>query len=302
MRLIGSVVFALLAAWIGLPPSLASADSEQRLVSRGNEFVAEAWTNERSAESAGGTQLESRPGSARRVRYTYLPKSEYKAQMDAYRKELSAVIAANKATMNALGQCIQGGGNFNCGRFQTSDLPDDPNIREAGEPDPAAPAAPTVTPEQAAYIASARIRLSAPKPMIGPPPEINEWGMAAVGYPLWLWAEGNLNPAPVSDSVYDLAVSLDARLVSVVFDMGDGGRVTCSNVTTRWTRSVEPGAKSPACGYVYPKPSLPDGSYTVTANAVWAIDWAINGSTGSLPFYQSASTEIPVGELQVLIR
>ena len=266
-----------------------------------NAVRVSAWKAKRASTKPAENGTPSRPTGAR-SEYTYLPKSEYKTQMDAYRQKLSAAIAANKAATNARGQCIQSAGNLNCGRFQTAALPEDPNIRQAGEPDPAAPAAPAVTPEQAAYIASARIRLTAPKPMIGPPPEINEWGMAAVGYPLWLWAEGNLNPAPVSDSVYDLAVSLDARLVSVVFDMGDGGRVTCSNVTTRWTRSVEPGTKSPTCGYSYTRPSLPESSYTVTANAVWAIDWFINGSTGSIPFYQSASTEIPVGELQVLVR
>ncbi|GAA1854952.1 hypothetical protein ACFFOM_02275 [Microlunatus capsulatus] len=236
--------------------------------------------------------------------YKYLPQDEYKAQMDSYRTRLAAAISANKAATNAQGQCVATAGNLNCGRFQTVPLPDDPNIREAGDPaDPAAaPAAPAVTPEQAAYIASARLRLTAPQPVVGPPPDINEWDMAAVGYPLWLWAEGDLDPAPVSDSVFDLSVALDARLVEVVFDMGDGNRVRCSDLGTRWTRSVEPGTASPSCGYAYPQPSLPEGSYTVTANAVWAIDWAINGTTGSIPFYQSASTTIPVGELQVLVR
>ena len=295
-------MLALLTVGMVLAPSAASAEPEQALVSSGNEFVAKAWTTERPGRTKPGTALEPQPESAFRPQYTYLPKSQYKTQMDAYRQELSAAIAANKAATNARGQCIAGGGNFNCGRFQTAALPGDPNIRQAGEPDPAAPAAPAVTPEQAAYIASARIRLTAPRPMVGPPPEINEWGMAAVGYPLWLWAEGNLNPAPVSDSVFDLAVSLDARLVSVVFDMGDGGQVRCANVSTRWTRSVEPGAESPTCGYAYNKPSLPAGSYTITANAVWAIDWHINGTRGSIPFYQSASTQLPVGELQVLVR
>lgn len=228
--------------------------------------------------------------------------------MDVYREKLSAAIAANKAATNARGRCVQSGNGLNCGRFQTTALPADPGIRQAANPGPAAPAAaaapvaPAITPEQAAYIASARLRLTAPEPTIGPAPEINEWGMAAVGYPLWLWAEGDLDPAPVSDSVFDLAVSLDARLVEVVFDMGDGGRVRCSDVGTRWSRSVEPGAKSPTCGYAYQEPSLPNGSYTVTANAVWAVDWAINGTTGTIPFYQSASTQIPVGELQVLVR
>ena len=138
--------------------------------------------------------------------------------------------------------------------------------------------------------------------MIGPSPDLNQWKMAAVGYPLWLSADGNTNPAPVTDSVADLAVSLDAHLVRVVFDMGDGNKVHCADLSTKWTPAVTPGTTSPTCGYAYQEPSLPAGSYTVTANAVWAIDWTINGTTGTLPLYQSASTDIPVGELQVLVR
>jgi len=225
--------------------------------------------------------------------------------MDRHRTKLAAAVASNKQAQAAFVDCINTVGTTSCGRFRPDALPDDPNIRQAADPaDPAAaaPAAPALTPEQVAYIASARIRLTPPKPMVGPPPEINEWKMAAVGYPLWLWTEGNLDPAPVSDSVMDIAVALDARLEGVVFDMGDGHKVRCSNLKTRWTRSVEPGTRSPACGYAYGKPSLPAGSYTITANAVWAIDWNINGTTGTIPFYQSASTELPVGELQVLVR
>ena len=161
--------------------------------------------------------------------------------------------------------------------------------------------APAVSPEQAAYIAVARLHLTPPKPMIGPPPEINEWKMAAVGYPMWLWAEGNLNPAPVSDTVYDLTVSLDARLVKVTFDMGDGHRQTCADVSHRWVRGTTPGAPSPGCGHTYTRPSLPKGKYTITAYSEWAVDWSVNGVGGTIPMYQQAGTSLPVGELQVLV-
>ena len=147
----------------------------------------------------------------------------------------------------------------------------------------------------------ARLHLTAPKPMIGPPPEINEWKMAAVGYPMWLWAEGNLNPPPVSDTVYDLTVSLDARLVKVTFDMGDGHRQTCADVLHRWVRGTTPGAPSPGCGHTYTKPSLPKGKYTITGYSEWAVDWSVNGVGGTIPMYQQASTSLPVGELQVLV-
>ena len=89
-----------------------------------------------------------------------------------------------------------------------------------------ATAVPRITPEQAAYAAVARLRLTPPKPVIGPSPDINEWHIAAVGYPYWLWAEGNLDPAPVSTTVADLTVSLDAHLASTTFDLGDGTNLT----------------------------------------------------------------------------
>lgn len=161
-------------------------------------------------------------------------------------------------------------------------------------------AAPQISPQQAAYAAIARLHLDPPKPVIGPSPEINEWNMAAVGYPYWLWADGNLDPAPVSTTVADLTVRLDAHLASTTFDLGDGTRVTCTDLSARWTPAVEPAAPSPACGHTYTKPSLPKGRYTITAYSTWSIDWSVNGVGGTIPLYQQASTTVPVGELQVL--
>lgn len=167
------------------------------------------------------------------------------------------------------------------------------------QPDPGV-AAPTMTAAEAAYIAVARLNLDPPKPIIGPSPEINEWNIAAVGYPYWLWAEGNLDPAPVSTTVADLTVTLDAHLASTTFDLGDGTRMTCTDLSARWSRAVEPGAPSPTCGHTYTKPSLPGGKYTITAYSTWAVDWSVNGVGGTIPLNQQASTTVPVGELQVL--
>jgi hypothetical protein len=150
--------------------------------------------------------------------------------------------------------------------------------------------------------AVARLSLTPPKPAVGPPPSINRWKMAAVGYPLWLWVEGNTNPAPVTDTDGPLSVALDPRVTGISFDMGDGHTVNCPTSGTKWTRSVPAGKPSPTCGYHYTKPSLPKGDYTVTATTHWAVDWNINGTTGTIPYTQTSSTSLPVGELQVLVR
>ena len=75
---------------------------------------------------------------------------------------------------------------------------------------------------QAAAIAVARLQLPKIPPGIGPSPDINPWKMAAVGYPLWLWADGPTHVGPISDSVAGLFVSLDAEVSSLTFRMGDG--------------------------------------------------------------------------------
>ena len=84
-----------------------------------------------------------------------------------------------------------------------------------------------ITADQAAAIAVARLQLPTIAPGIGPSPDLNPWNMAAVGYPLWLWADGPTHVGPISDSVAGLSVSLDAEVSSLTFRMGDGHTVTC---------------------------------------------------------------------------
>jgi hypothetical protein len=158
-----------------------------------------------------------------------------------------------------------------------------------------------LTPEQIAYIAFARLHLEPLKPVIGPPPELNRWNMAAVGYPLWLSGGGDPHPPAVWDQVFNLRVRLEARVKKVDFLMGDGNVVTCDGPGLRWTPAVEPGEKSPVCGYQYAKPSLPDRNYTVTARTHWGVRWTINSQTGVIPMIQASSVDLPVGELQVLV-
>jgi hypothetical protein len=155
---------------------------------------------------------------------------------------------------------------------------------------------------QAAAIAVARLQLPKIAPGIGPSPDINPWNMAAVGYPLWLWADGPTHVGPISDSVAGLSVSLDAEVSSLTFRMGDGHSVTCPGSGHLWTTAVQPGTESPSCGYTYAEPSLPDENYTVAAIANWAVRWTSNSQSGVINVPAVNTTELPVGELQVLVR
>ena len=159
----------------------------------------------------------------------------------------------------------------------------------------------TITPEQAAYIALAQLQLPTTPPAVGPDPDSNEWHMAAVGYPLWLWADGPTHVGPVTSNVANLSVSLDARVSKTLFKMGDGHSKTCSGGGTAYKSWTTPGAKSPTCGYTYEKPSLPQAKYTVTAVTYWAVTWRVGGATGVINLPQQASTQLPVGELEAIV-
>lgn len=155
------------------------------------------------------------------------------------------------------------------------------------------------TAEQLARRIVVRLQLPTPTPQVGPDPSANEWNMAAVGYPLWLWTEG---PGTVraTESGYGLTFTLTARYQSTTFEMGDGSTVRCTR-TTAYRRSTRPGAESPTCGYTYLEPAPGRGTYTVTATTHWDIDWSVAGFSGTLPGTHRADRQLPVGELQAIV-
>ena len=181
--------------------------------------------------------------------------------------------------------------------------PDVPEMsRVTGSNRPGTGTGPTITPAQAGALAVARLQLPTLAPGIGPSPDLNPWKIAAVGYPLWLWPDGPTQVGPVSDSVAGLRVSLTAKVSEVSFRMGDGNTVTCPAESKRWTNAVQPGQKSPTCGYAYAEPSLPKGNYTIAAVTTWDVTWTVNNQSGVIRVPAVQTAQLPVGELQVLVR
>ena len=82
----------------------------------------------------------------------------------------------------------------------------------------------------------------------------------------------------------------------------DGQTVTCSGTGQKWTRAVRAGQKSPVCGYAYQRPSLPKGDYTIEATTTWEVTWNVNNESGVITVPRSSTTQLPVGELQALVR
>lgn len=158
---------------------------------------------------------------------------------------------------------------------------------------------PVVDPVVVARHAVLRLSIPVPEVQVGPPPEVNEWKMAAVGYPLWFWVEGvDRHAATVTEQ--GITVGLQARRVTTRVDTGDGNWMYCG-MTPAWYAAVEPGTPSPGCGYRYQLPSLPEGSYEVTATTVWQVEWTALGQTGTLDLERTGPAyQLPVGELHAL--
>ena len=212
------------------------------------------------------------------------------------RKKFAVEYAAYVRQLTTYNRCVATFNPGGCGNRPTS--PTAPMFSSNNFSGPGN----AITAGQAAAIAVARLQLPTIAPGIGPSPDLNPWNMAAVGYPLWLWADGQTHVGPVSDAVAGLSVSLDAEVSSLTFRMGDGHTVTCPGAGRPWTTAVQPGAKSPTCGYSYAKPSLPKDAYTVAAIANWAVTWTSNGQSGVINVPTVDTVDLPVGELQVLVR
>lgn len=159
-----------------------------------------------------------------------------------------------------------------------------------------------VDPVTLAEEAIERMRLNAPR--IGMTP-LDPDAPLLVGMDAWLWVDndGPRGYGPISGSATagGTTVTADAKVTRMVWDMGDGTRLTCRNPGTPWRPSLGTGA-SPTCGHRYAAASAdqPNGTYTVSATAHWVIDWTGAGQAGQIAFTLATTRDVEVTELQVL--
>lgn len=140
-------------------------------------------------------------------------------------------------------------------------------------------------------------------PNIGMAPGAGETGL--VGLPVWMWTTvtpQTWGPISATAAVPGLSVTATARVVAMVWDMGDGSSVTCTGPGTPYVQSMGD-IDSPDCGYRYTRSSAgqPGNAYPVTATTTWAIRWAGGGQTGTLTQTRTTATTVRIGELQVLV-
>lgn len=137
-------------------------------------------------------------------------------------------------------------------------------------------------------------------PEIGTVPEPGPDRLGLVGLPTWMWTARlpeTVGPVSRTASVPGLSVTATAQMQKIVWEMGNGDRVTCTSPGTPYADRFQD-RMSPDCGYRYVEP----GEYRVTATTTWQVSWAGGGETGGLTQTRSSSTDLRVGELQVLVQ
>lgn len=163
---------------------------------------------------------------------------------------------------------------------------------------PTDPTAGQVDPEVLAQRAVDQMNLRAGG--LGATPLPGPQAASVVGLPTWLWVDSpdahTWGPARRTVTAGAVSVTATAQVSEVVYDMGDGGSLTCTTPGTPWTRSAGD-ADSPDCGYRYQGP----GQFRVTATSHWVVDWRGAGQSGRIAFQLTSERDITVTEIQVLV-
>ncbi|MEU2612263.1 hypothetical protein ABZ570_11865 [Micromonospora sp. NPDC007271] len=158
-------------------------------------------------------------------------------------------------------------------------------------------------PEELARRALASISLLPPRIAVAP------WrnnGPGLVGLPVWMWASRGASyfgPLRASASDRGLTVRIEAKVTHVVWDMGDGSKITCTGPGTAYAANGPwAGQPSPDCGY--DRGYARADTYRVSATTYWTVRWRAGGTSHQLPVQTRVSNTVPVqiNELQVVTR
>ncbi|MBS2936958.1 hypothetical protein KDN32_04270 [Nocardioides sp. J2M5] len=141
---------------------------------------------------------------------------------------------------------------------------------------------------------------------IGIVPESGADRAGLVGLPVWMWVDNptddTFGPITESASEGSVSVSATASVLSIVWNMGDGTKVSCTGKGTPYADHYGK-QPSPTCGHRYAKMSSdqPDGAYQVTATSHWVVEWTGGGQSGTIEFDLTTDPlPIRIGEAQVL--
>ncbi|WP_185749100.1 PKD domain-containing protein [Humibacillus xanthopallidus] len=187
----------------------------------------------------------------------------------------------------AIYQCLVAGSDVNGDRVL---------LFWAGGPPPAAP-----PPDPRVLARQAVTAMQLKAVTIGIVPEPRPGSVGIIGLPTWMWvdgpAENTWGPITRTASAGGFTVRATAKVKKIVWDMGDGTQVVCLTKGTPYADSFGR-QSSPDCGHTYTR----QGSYAVTATSYWSVTWTGVGESGVIPLDLSRTTNITMGEAQVINR
>jgi hypothetical protein len=103
-----------------------------------------------------------------------------------------------------------------------------------------------------------------------------------VNVPTWLWVDAAMwHGLTATASAGPVSATATATPYEVIWDMGDGSRITCHGLGTPW--NVNAPADDPSgCSYTYSQSSAsqPNGTYTITTTVYWHVTWTAKGAPG----------------------
>jgi hypothetical protein len=126
-------------------------------------------------------------------------------------------------------------------------------------------------------------RLAVPAADVGTNPSPDREQMIRV--PTWLWIESAWEPVSATATAGPVSATVTATPNRVVWDMGDGNRVTCNGPGTPYDSSRPAGEQHTDCSHTYERTSVgqPGERFRVTATVYWSVAFSSNvGASGAL--------------------
>lgn len=152
--------------------------------------------------------------------------------------------------------------------------------------------------------AADRAAIPSPPLAFNPAPEEG----AVVNVETWLWVDRSAwRPVSAQAAAGGITVTATAAPQRVVWEMGNGDRVTCDGPGTAYDRSKRPAEQTTDCSYTYRASSAraEGGTFRVTATVSWAVTWSVTGAAGGGSLgtvSRSQSVRMPVREIQAVNR
>ncbi|MDP9402848.1 MAG: hypothetical protein M3P85_05825 [Actinomycetota bacterium] len=145
-----------------------------------------------------------------------------------------------------------------------------------------------------------------PAPLVGMNPRPTQ--PQVVNLPTWLWIDpAAWAPVSATASAGGVTVRTTAGPQSVIWDMGNGEKMTCDGPGKPYNYTARDADQHPTCSYTYRHSSATatGGVFPVTATVVWRVRWTVVGGAGGGDLgtaSRTATVAVRVAEIQAVNR